>query len=108
MNYFMNFVNRESKQATNSVQPSLQPFSRKLSKHECHALEGLTLLFTFCFHAQKKFLRCTYSSQKKKTNFRYLKRKRKIKKKKEKDYSTESFLRYKMFFHQAIIYKNFC
>lgn len=84
MNYFMNFVNRESKQATNSVQPSLQPFSRKLSKHECHALEGLTLLFTFCFHAQKKFLRCTYSSQKKKTNFRYLKRKRKIKKKKKR------------------------
>lgn len=83
MNYFMNFVNRESKQATNSVQPSLQPFSRKLSKHECHALEGLTLLFTYCFHAQKRFSDAL-TPVKKKTNFRYLKRKRKIKKKRER------------------------
>lgn len=47
-------------------------------------------------------------SKKKKLISGIWKEKGKLKKKKEKDYSTESFLRYKMFFHQAIIYKNFC
>lgn len=56
---------------------------------------------TFCFHAKEVSEVYLFHSYKK-NNFMYLKEE------KEKDGSTESFLHYKVFFHQAIIYKNFC